>query len=284
MGNNSSTCISLWRSVGGRSLEHEARHLRRVVGVQRLNSEELLTFINQIEAILNSSPSFPMSNDPNDFSPLTPGHFLIGDSMISLPQEDIFINSNQRFNLLQKVYQEFWKSWKRDYLTELQVRKKWFIDGPQLAIGDLVLIAENNEPPLMWKTGRVVKLFEGNDGISRVSRVKDNYREMRQTSSEVTKAPTGSCYQWIRHYYFIESLESLIQNDYQKNNKFKDHYNQLHQKIALCDPFFLSVLLTPSFACKYTPLQHGYESKVFTIVHFDISSFEQRNLHHFSRK
>ena len=148
------------------------RHLRRVVGVQRLNYEELLTFINQIEAILNSRPLFPMSNDPNDFSPLTPGHFLIGDSMISLPQEDIFINSNQRFKLLQKMYQDFWKSWKRDYLTELQVRKKCFINGPQLAIGDLVLIAENNEPPLMWKTGRVVKLFEGNDGISRVSELK----------------------------------------------------------------------------------------------------------------
>ena len=122
--------------------------------------------------MLNSRPLFPMSNDPNDFSPLTPGHFLIGDSMISLPQEDIFINSNQRFKLLQKVYQDFWKSWKRDYLTELQVRKKWFINGPQLAIGDLVLIAENNEPPLMWKTGQVVKLFEGNDGISRVSELQ----------------------------------------------------------------------------------------------------------------
>ena len=43
-----------------------------------------------------------MSNDPNDFSPLTPGHFPIGDSMISL-QEDIFINSNQRFKLLKDV-------------------------------------------------------------------------------------------------------------------------------------------------------------------------------------
>ena len=44
-----------------------------------------------------------MSNDPNDFSPLTPGHFLIGDSMISLPQEDTFINSNKRFKLLKDV-------------------------------------------------------------------------------------------------------------------------------------------------------------------------------------
>ena len=61
-----------------------------------------------------------MSNDPNEFSALTPGHCLIGDSMISLPQEDIVIKSNQRFKLLQNMYRDFWKSWKRDYLTELK--------------------------------------------------------------------------------------------------------------------------------------------------------------------
>ena len=49
-----------------------------------------------------------MYNDPNDFSPLTPGPFLIGDSMISLPQEDVVINSNQRFKLLHvsRMYQD----------------------------------------------------------------------------------------------------------------------------------------------------------------------------------
>ena len=70
------------------------------------------------------------------------------------------------------MYQGFRKSRKRDYLTELQVGKKWFINGPQLAVGDLVVIAELNEPPLMWKTGRVVKLFECNNGISIVSDLK----------------------------------------------------------------------------------------------------------------
>ena len=33
-------------------------------------------------------------------------------------------------------------------ITELQIRKKWLLKGPEIAIGDLVLLAEDNEAPL----------------------------------------------------------------------------------------------------------------------------------------
>lgn len=40
----------------------------------------------QIEAILNSRTLTPMSSDSNDLIPLTLGHFLIGNPLISYPQ------------------------------------------------------------------------------------------------------------------------------------------------------------------------------------------------------
>ncbi|GFU83613.1 uncharacterized protein TNCV_1051741 [Trichonephila clavipes] len=52
-----------------------------------LNFEELVTLVTQIEACLNSRPLTPLSNDPQDLQPLTPGHFLIGAPMASFPEE-----------------------------------------------------------------------------------------------------------------------------------------------------------------------------------------------------
>ena len=100
------------------------RHLRRVVGKQIFSYEEFLTIINQVEAALNSRPISPLSNDPNDPLALTPGHFLIGDTLMSMPSgAPSKSNPVQRFRLVKKIQEDFWKSWKRDYLTELQIRK-----------------------------------------------------------------------------------------------------------------------------------------------------------------
>ena len=133
------------------------RHLRRVVGKQIFSYEEFLTIINQVEAALNSRPISPLSNDPNDPLALTPGHFLIGDTLMSMPSgAPSKSNPVQRFRLVKTIQEDFWKSWKRDYLTELQIRKKWFVNGPET-------LAEDNEAPLHWKTGRVIEIYSGND-------------------------------------------------------------------------------------------------------------------------
>ncbi|GFV19621.1 integrase catalytic domain-containing protein [Trichonephila clavipes] len=52
-----------------------------------LSFEELVTLVTQNEACLNSRPLTPLSNDPQDLQPLTPGHFLIGAPMASFPEE-----------------------------------------------------------------------------------------------------------------------------------------------------------------------------------------------------
>ena len=54
-----------------------------------LRYEELHTLITQIEGILNSRPIMPLSSDANDPTPLTPAHFLIGDSLTSYPDVSV---------------------------------------------------------------------------------------------------------------------------------------------------------------------------------------------------
>ena len=128
------------------------RHMRRVIGLQDSVIKELLTVINRIEAILNSKPLVPLSSDPTDPTALTPAHFLIGDTMLSLPQEDIEkLSIMFRYKLTQKLQSDFWKSWRRGYLTILQFGNKWSDDGPKMRIGDLVLLVDNNEAPCNGK-------------------------------------------------------------------------------------------------------------------------------------
>ena len=72
-----------------------------------------------IESCLNSRPIAPVSNDPEDFSYLTPGHFLIGTSLTSIPEPYVeFIAENRltRWQLVQKIFEIFWKRWAIDYV------------------------------------------------------------------------------------------------------------------------------------------------------------------------
>jgi len=75
----------LWESAV-KSVKH---HLVRQLGNALLNVEKLYTVLNRIEACLNSRPLTPLSPDPSDISTLTPGHFLVGGSLICLPDKDV---------------------------------------------------------------------------------------------------------------------------------------------------------------------------------------------------
>ncbi|XP_066261278.1 uncharacterized protein [Euwallacea similis] len=151
-------------------------HLRRVLGESSLTYEEMYTLLVKIEACLNSRPLMPISNDINDYAPLTPAHFLIGDSLASLPQPDYqnaVISRLSHYERLQQLQQHFWNSWSRDYLTNLQTRCKWknTVDKT-IDIGALVLLVEHNTAPLRWILARVVELHEGKDHVIRVVSVR----------------------------------------------------------------------------------------------------------------
>ena len=138
--------VGLWEA----SAKSMKRHLRRFVALQVLSFEELNTLVIEIEGILNSRPLCAMSSDPNDLQPITPALFLLGKSakdLPTIPERNAKINFGQRFKLLEASKRSFWKSWYRDYLVTLQIRKRWLQSGPSFRQGDLVLVAEDNMPP-----------------------------------------------------------------------------------------------------------------------------------------
>ena len=148
------------------------RHLKRAVGSQTLTFEELSTVAAQIEAVMNSRPLSPLSSDPCDMDTLTPGHFLIGTALLSLPDKPTSHGPHQRWRMLQDMTRSFWEQWSRDYLSTLQQRQKWQKETDPLREGDLVLIKEDKVPPLQWAKGRITKVFKGNDDAVRVVQLK----------------------------------------------------------------------------------------------------------------
>ncbi|XP_061387580.1 uncharacterized protein LOC133322632 [Musca vetustissima] len=140
-----------------------------------LTFEELQTLVVEIEAILNSRPIAPMSDDPNDGEALTPGHLLIGSSLVAIPEQHFDVTKPSLLNRWQRISylkQQFWQMWSRDYLLSLQQRSKWFTDEKNINEGQLVIIHEDNTPPQQWLLARIIKTIPGRDGKVRVVELK----------------------------------------------------------------------------------------------------------------
>ncbi|XP_077290363.1 uncharacterized protein LOC143914146 [Arctopsyche grandis] len=146
-------------------------HLKRIINSVNLTFESLATVIAQIEACLNSRPLTPISNDPKDLNPLTPGHFLIGRPLLAIPQSRVMETTNIKHQYLQmtKATSEFWNRWSLDYISSLQIRNKWKQQKDNIKIGDLVVIKEEGLPTTAWALGRVRQIYPGGDGLIRVA-------------------------------------------------------------------------------------------------------------------
>lgn len=131
-------------------------HLKRILGNCNLTYEELNTVLVQIEAVLNSRPLTPLSADPSDLLPLTPGHFLNGRPLTALPTdcyEQHATGRLSRYQHLEQLRQHFWRRWSKEYISELQLRTKWRSNLNPLQEGVLVILKEDNLPPLKWRLG-----------------------------------------------------------------------------------------------------------------------------------
>lgn len=157
--------------------------LKRVVGETRLTYEEMTTFLAEAEAIMNSRPMCPLSDDPKDFQALTPSHFLIERTGQAIPEpsyDQVHVGRLSRFQHVQYMREHFWKRWSADYLHTLQTRQKWKDGVLDIKVGALVLLREENVPPQQWKLGRITATHPGKDKVVRVVTVKTANSEYKR--------------------------------------------------------------------------------------------------------
>lgn len=164
--------------------------------IKKLNYENFITILTQIEAILNSRPIHPLSDDPGDMQALTPGHFIIGEPLILNLPFSIDSRPNTKGVRLwrdrQNMINHFWQRWQEEYLTTLQERKKWRQEKENLKIGQLVVIGSENFPPASWALGRICELLPSKDGLIRNVIVQTETNRLKRPVQKLCILPVDS--------------------------------------------------------------------------------------------
>ena len=171
------------------------RCMRKVLGNAKLNFEELVTILTEIESTINNRPLTYQYDDLVEA--LTPSHLLCGRRISSLSEQvdtsfDENDNENQssmtkRFLYLSRKLTHFWNRWRKEYLIDLrEFHKQKDTKTNEIAKGDCKgrlqreiaflyqhqLIQEDNVKRGCWKTGVVEELITGKDGIVRGAKVR----------------------------------------------------------------------------------------------------------------
>ncbi|XP_058449018.1 uncharacterized protein LOC131428978 [Malaya genurostris] len=157
-----------------------------------LTYEEMSTLLVQIEAILNSRPLCPQSDDPLDYDALSPAHFLIGRELTAIAEPfytELAENRLSRYQLVQKYKQCFWRRWSNEYITTLQIRGKWNKTPTAIRNDLLVILKEDDAPPMTWQLGRIIEVYPGNDGIIRVVKVRTSRGNYVRPTTKIAILP-----------------------------------------------------------------------------------------------
>ena len=142
----------------------------KLISNRGISRDEFITFLAEAASIVNNTPLWTPSSDPNDPSPLTPQMLLTlrkADEFHTLDDytpEDILSYGPKRYRRCQYLASQFWHRWKTEYLHTLTTRQKWRKPSPCISEGDIVLIRDKNLPRNAWSLGRVNTTKPSSDG------------------------------------------------------------------------------------------------------------------------
>ncbi|XP_065181258.1 uncharacterized protein LOC135811921 [Sycon ciliatum] len=166
------------------------RSLRKSLGKQVLTSDQLYTVLTKVEAVVNTRPLVAHADEFRGVGgPLTPAHFLSLRSNLIFPSfldtdvhddPHFLVSSSKTYNTLwkrgQQCLESFWQCFQNDYLTSLRERP---LSAPakrsenaEPRVNSVVLIKESGMPRGTWRLGRVVDIYDSQDGWVRSATVQ----------------------------------------------------------------------------------------------------------------
>ena len=185
-------------SHAGGVWERQIRSIRAILNdtiamcPERLDDSSLRTLFYEASYIVNSRPLSPTTlDDPTAEPPITPNHLLHHKAdMVRAPpgkfvKEDLY--ARKKWRRVQYLVEQFWSRWKREYLSNLQVRRKWQTPRRNIKIGDIVLLKDEEVSRREWPMGIVIKTSPGNDGLVRRITVRVGTRHLDKAGKPLRK-------------------------------------------------------------------------------------------------
>ncbi|KIH59879.1 zinc knuckle, partial [Ancylostoma duodenale] len=175
-------------------------------GTTRRSCDDIITFITEVEACLNSRPLTYQESALDDISSIRPIDFIQKDMNLTFPFEKVssdeedkeYLPSDLQNSLktrkqaeetLKSSYQlteRFWKIWENQYILNLREQhqkrisqKQYSTDNPE--VGSVVLISDPILPRNKWKMARITKTCTSTDGkIREVELVTSTKQKIRR--------------------------------------------------------------------------------------------------------
>lgn len=211
-----------WGGFWERLIQSVKRSLKKVLGRTTLNFDQLNTLLVEVEGVINSRPLTYVEDDTSGASyVLSPSHLIYGRKITSAPNDSHFevISSNdtltRRARQQKHLLSQFTRQWRKEYLIGLRENHKSEyrsrgMGGAKIALGDVVVIKDNQTKRSFWKLGVVEELLSGPDGHVRAARVRAGNSDRR---SQVFRRS-------VKHLYPIEvsSNENVLPSSGERNS------------------------------------------------------------------
>ena len=171
-----------WGGFWERLIQSVKRCLKKCIGRTTLNYDELHTLLSEVEAVVNSRPLTYVEDDQDGVTyTLCPSHLINGRRITSTPNGGHFevVSTNASLTRRAKhhrhLLRQFTVQWRKTYLLNLRenhAAKSRSRCGPEVAVGDVVILKGDSTNRMFWKLAKVEELLPGRDGLVRAAIVK----------------------------------------------------------------------------------------------------------------
>ena len=168
--------------------------LKKVIGKEFCNYEQLTTYLCEIEKAINQR-TLTYVADENYENLLTPYRMIFGRNIDDNCTTDFYKitrdNVRANFSMQRKLLSVFKKRFEAWYITALQEKHIYnrprFLQDNSIIVGDVVLLKEESISRMKWREENIIELICGNDG--KIRGVKLNVYQTKLKETVVINQP-----------------------------------------------------------------------------------------------